>query len=101
MAHYLNVDADEVLFGPSTSQNTYVLAQSFLEKMNKNDEIIISDQEHEANAGSWHKMANKGINVIVWQIDPENGSLDIRDLKKLITKKTKFIAVTHCSNIIA
>ena len=41
MAEYLNVNTDEVLFGPSTSQNTYVLAQSFLENMNESDEIIL------------------------------------------------------------
>ena len=100
MAEYLNVNTEEVLFGPSTSQNTYVLAQSFLEKFESGDEIIVSDQEHEANAGSWHRMLNKGIKVIVWKIDPNTGSLDINDLKNLITEKTKFIAVTHCSNIV-
>ena len=100
MAQYLNVNTEEVLFGPSTSQNTYVLAQSFLEQMSKDDEIIVSDQEHEANAGSWHKMANKGIKVIVWEIDKDTGSLDTNDLKNLISAKTKFIAVTHCSNIV-
>ena len=100
MAEYLNVNTEEVLFGPSTSQNTYVLAQSFLEKFESGDEIIVSDQEREANAGSWHRMLNKGIKVIVWKIDPNTGSLDINDLKNLITEKTKFIAVTHCSNIV-
>ncbi len=100
MAEYLNVNTDEVLFGPSTSQNTYVLAQSFLENMNESDEIIVSDQEHEANAGAWHRMSKRGIKVKVWQIDIDTGSLNIKDLEKLITPKTKFIAVTHCSNIV-
>ena len=44
MAEYLNVNTDEVLFGPSTSQNTYVLAHAFLDMMSNQDEIIISDQ---------------------------------------------------------
>jgi cysteine desulfurase family protein (TIGR01976 family) len=100
MAEYLNVNTDEVLFGPSTSQNTYVLAHAFLEKMSNQDEIIISDQEHEANAGAWHRMADRGIKVKIWTIDPDTGSLDIKELKNLITEKTKFIAATHCSNVV-
>ena len=100
MAEYLNVNTDEVLFGPSTSQNTYVLAHAFLDKMSNQDEIIISDQEHEANAGAWHRMADRGIKVKIWTIDPDTGSLNIKDLKNLITEKTKFIAVTHCSNVV-
>ena len=100
MAEYLNVNTDEVLFGPSTSQNTYVLAHAFLDKMSNQDEIIISDQEHEANAGAWHRMADRGIKVKIWTIDPDTGSLDIKDLKNLITEKTKFIAATHCSNVV-
>ena len=100
MAEYLNVNTDEVLFGPSTSQNTYVLAHAFLDKMSNKDEIIISDQEHEANAGAWHRMADRGIKVKIWTIDPDTGSLNIKDLKNLITEKTKFIAATHCSNVV-
>ncbi len=100
MAEYLNVNTDEVLFGPSTSQNTYVLAHAFLDKMSNQDEIIISDQEHEANAGAWHRMADRGIKVKIWTIEPDTGSLDIKDLKNLITEKTKFIAATHCSNVV-
>ena len=100
MAEYLNVNTDEVLFGPSTSQNTYVLAHAFLDKMSNQDEIIISDQEHEANAGAWHRMADRGIKVKIWTIAPDTGSLDIKDLKNLITEKTKFIAATHCSNVV-
>ena len=100
MAEYLNVNTDEVLFGPSTSQNTYVLAHAFLDQMSNQDEIIISDQEHEANAGAWHRMADRGIKVKIWTIDPDTGSLDIKDLKNLITEKTKFIAATHCSNVV-
>ena len=100
MAEYLNVNTDEVLFGPSSSQNTYVLAHAFLDKMSNQDEIIISDQEHEANAGAWHRMADRGIKVKIWTIDPDTGSLDIKDLKNLITEKTKFIAATHCSNVV-
>ena len=81
MAEYLNVNTDEVLFGPSTSQNTYVLAQSFLENMNESDEIIVSDQEHEANAGAWHRMSKRGIKVKVWQIETDTGSVNIKDLE--------------------
>lgn len=83
MAEYLNVNTDEVLFGPSTSQNTYVLAHAFLDKMSNQDEIIISDQEHEANAGAWHRMADRGIKVKIWTIDPDTGSLDINHGKIL------------------
>ena len=84
MAAYLNVLPHEVSFGPSTSQNTYVLSQSFLSKMKSGDAIIVSEQEHEANAGSWHKMSKSNIEVIEWKVDPDSGRLDLEDLKLLI-----------------
>ena len=73
MARYLNVNEDEVMFGPSTSQNTYVLAQGFLKKMQPGDAVIISAQEHEANTGAWHRLAEHGMDVRVWPIDPDSG----------------------------
>ena len=100
MAEYLNINSDEVLFGPSTSQNTYVLAQGFLNNMGNRNKIIVSEQEHEANAGAWHRMKNNGVDVYLWKINPDNGCLDIEDLNKLMDEKVFLVAVTHCSNII-
>ena len=101
MAHYLNVNEDEVMFGPSTSQNTYVLTQGFLKKMQPGDAVIISQQEHEANTGAWHRLAGHGMDVRVWPIDPDSGRLSLDDLRPLLDEKVHFVAMTHCSNVVA
>src|SRR5579862_4511318 len=56
LGRYLGVGADEVHFGPSTSQNTYVLAQAFGKLLKPGDEIIVTDQDHEANSGVWRRL---------------------------------------------
>ncbi len=100
LAGYLNVATDEVHFGPSTSQNTYVLAQAFREMLEEGDEIVVTNQDHEANSGAWRKLADSGIVVSEWQVDPESGRLDLADLDELLTKKTRLVAFPHCSNIV-
>ncbi len=101
LAAYLNVGVDEVHFGPSTSQNTYVLAHALSGMWDDGDEIIVSNQDHEANAGAWRRMANMGIVVKEWQVDPETGHLDLAVLQGLITDKTRMIAFPHASNVVA
>ncbi|ADZ93384.1 aminotransferase class V-fold PLP-dependent enzyme [Marinomonas mediterranea] len=100
-ADYLNVDEREVHFGPSTSQNTYVLAQAFASLLTSGDEIIVTNQDHEANSGVWRRLASQGIVVKEWQVDPKTGLLSTSDLDRLITEKTKLLAFPHCSNIVA
>ena len=99
-ARYLNVDADEVLFGPSTSQNTYVLARACLERLAPGETIIVSAQEHEANSGVWRKLADYGIDIRIWPVDPHDGRLQLSDLLSLLDKKVRLVAVTHCSNLV-
>ena len=99
-ARYLNVDADEVLFGPSTSQNTYVLARACLERLAPGEAIIVSAQEHEANSGVWRKLADYGIDIRIWPIDPRDGRLHLGDLLSLLDNKVRLVAVTHCSNLV-
>jgi len=101
LARYLNVCDDEVMFGPSTSQNTYVLAQAFLVRLQEGDQIIVSEQEHEANAGAWRRMESHGITVTIWPIDPDTGRLDISALMGLMTDRIRIVAMTHCSNVVA
>lgn len=100
LAAYLNVSEDEVHFGPSTTQNLYVLAHAFRELWNEGDEIILSNQDHEANAGFWRRLGKTGIVIKEWCIDPETGKLNPDDLDNLLSDKTRLLAFPHCSNII-
>ena len=59
----LGVDEDELSFGPSTTQNAYVLSQAFREWMNEGDAIIVTDQDHEANSGPWRRLVDAGIEI--------------------------------------
>ena len=98
-AAYLGVEPDEVYFGPSTTQNTYVLAQAFRDYLEAGDEIIVTNQDHEANSGAWRKLADYGVTVREWQVDAE-GRLQLEDLRALLSEKTKIVAFPHCSNIV-
>lgn len=95
----LGVSPDEVAFGPSTTQNTYVLSQAFREWLEPGDAIVVTNQDHEANIGAWRRLADAGIEVREWQVDPQTGSLDPEALKPLL-KGARLLSFSHCSNVI-
>ncbi len=101
LAEYLNIEVDEVHLGPSTSQNTYVLANAFANILHEGDEIVVTNQDHEANSGVWRRLAKKGIIVKEWKVDPLTGTLDVSQLDVLFTSKTKLLLFPHCSNLVA
>jgi len=101
LAAVMGVETDEVSFGPSTTQNTYVLAQAFRQLLSTGDAIIVTNQDHEANSGPWRRLAEAGIEVREWQIDPDTGHLDIERLKNLLDDKVKLVCFPHCSNVVA
>ena len=97
----LNVAPREVQFGPSTSQNTYVLAQAFGEMLEAGDEIIVTEQDHEANSGAWRRMAEaRGLTLREWTVNPDTGQLDPAEFANLLNNKTRLVSFTHCSNIV-
>ena len=100
MARWLNVDTDEVSFGPSTSQNTYVVGQALRDTLSPGDEVVVTNQDHEANIGSWRRLEKAGIGIREWQVDPVSGELNPDDLDDLLTDRTRMVAFTHCSNIV-
>jgi len=99
LAEWLNVEVDEVHLGPSTSQNTYVLAQAFRRYLRPGDEIVVTNQDHEANIGAWARLQADGVTVRTWQVDAE-GALDIGDLERLLAPRTRLVAFTQCSNVV-
>jgi len=100
LAGYLNVEAAEVHLGPSTSQNIYVLSHAMRPMWNDGDEIIVSCQDHEANAGAWRRLEKRGMKIIEWHVNTETGLLEIEKLKSLFSENTKMVAFPHCSNVI-
>ena len=100
MAAWLNVDTEELHFGPSTSQNTYVLAQALRQELNAGEEVIITNQDHEANIGVWSRLEDEGIVVREWKIDPDTAELHPADLEALLSPRTRAVAFTHCSNLV-
>jgi selenocysteine lyase/cysteine desulfurase len=101
LAAAFNAEADEIMFGPSTSMNTYVLAQALRAELATGDEVIVTNQDHEANIGAWRRLAdgNSGIVVREWGVDPDTGRLDVKGLEQLLNARTKLVCVTQCSNI--
>ncbi|AXI42532.1 aminotransferase class V-fold PLP-dependent enzyme [Sulfitobacter sp. SK011] len=100
MAAILGVIGDELSFGPSTTQNTYVLAQAFGQMLEPGEAIVVTNQDHEANTGPWRRLADRGIEIREWCIDPDTGHLDTADLENLLDEKVRLVCFPHCSNVV-
>ena len=99
VAQMLGVPTKNIHIGPSTSQNTYVLANALRLSKLKKRVIIVSNQDHEANTGVWRNLASQGFEVREWKVRA-NGVLYLDDLKKLVDSNVCLIAFPHASNII-
>jgi len=99
-AQMINAKNNEVLIGSSTTMNMYVLSNAMKHFLKPGDEVIVTNQDHEANIGAWRKLGEEGLTIKEWKLNPSNGELEINKLEKLLSSKTKIVAVTHCSNIV-
>ena len=97
----LNIDISELTIGPSTSMNSYVMSQAIGDHWQDGDEIVVTNQDHEANSGVWRRKAiEKSVTVREWKVDPSSGLLDVEDLLPLLNEKTRWVFFSHCSNVV-
>lgn len=64
------------------------------------NEIIVAETAHEANAGPWYRLANRGFQVHTWPLGPEGLDLPLDSLKNLLSDRTRLVAFPHVSNIL-
>ena len=100
VAMAMNLAADWIHFGPSTSANTYTLGRAFESWLRPADAIIVTNQDHEANSGAWRKLASRGVEIREWKVDPQTGQLHVDDFEKLLDSKVRLVAMPHASNIV-
>jgi selenocysteine lyase/cysteine desulfurase len=103
LAAMMSIAREEVSFGPSTSANTFVLAQAVRQWLSgTGGAVVVTNQDHEANSGVWRRLAEEGIEVREWRLDPATGSLDLETLDALLADgKVRLVCFPHCSNVIA
>ena len=99
LAKLLRIPTNNLHVGPSTSQNTYVLANALRLSKIKKKVIIVSNQDHESNTGVWRNLESQGFEIREWRVR-SNGSLYLDDLKNLIDSAVCMIAFPHVSNIV-
>jgi len=70
-AEMINAQNDEIIIGASTTMNMYVLSNAMRSLLNPGDEVIVTNQDHEANVGAWRRLAEHGMTIKEWKINPD------------------------------
>ncbi|MFL2887438.1 MAG: aminotransferase class V-fold PLP-dependent enzyme [Pelagibacteraceae bacterium] len=98
---YLNAKSrEEIIFTKNATEAINLVASSYGEKfIQRGDEILLTELEHHANYVPWHFLREKKGAIIKFAKCNDKGEVEIDEIKKLITSKTKIIAVTHLSNV--
>jgi|TARA_B110001452_G_scaffold263360_1_gene264694 cysteine desulfurase/selenocysteine lyase len=91
---------EEIIFTKGATDSINLIASSFGEKfINKGDEILTTELEHHSNYVPWNFLREKKGAIIKFAEVNKNGEVEIDEIKKLISNKTKIIAITHLSNV--
>jgi cysteine desulfurase family protein (TIGR01976 family) len=91
---------DEVVMGGATTALIFVLTQALLPGIKPGDEIIVTNTDHESNIGGWMRLQQAGAVVKVWEVDRDSLELRLEDLDRLLGPRTRWVAMTHASNIL-
>ncbi len=99
MAEMINAAPEEIVIGPSSTMNVYVLSHALRAGFKPGDELIVTNLDHETNIGAWRRLAQTGVVIKEWCMVPETAELAIEHLEALLTERTRLVCFTHCSNI--
>ena len=100
MADFFHCDKDEVIFGQNMTTIAFALARAIARELNPGDEIVVTTLDHDANVAPWRALEEKGVVIRQADIHESDCTLNLDDLKKKITAKTKLVAVGYASNAV-
>jgi cysteine desulfurase/selenocysteine lyase len=102
VARFINAPStDSVIFTRGTTEGINLVAYSWaLTNLKKGDEILTTFMEHHSNTVPWYQVCERtGAVIKRVELNPD-GTLHLDDLDKLITDRTKLVAVTQQSNVL-
>jgi cysteine desulfurase family protein (TIGR01976 family) len=100
VADLLGCEADEIVFGPNMTTLTFALSRALGRELKAGDEIIVTRLDHDANVAPWVALEERGAVIRSADINTEDCTLDMEGLKRLITARTRLVAVGYASNAV-
>ncbi len=99
-AEFVNAERpEEVVMGPTSTLLVQLLARAMAHQFTPGDEVVVTRADHESNIGAWVRLESIGVIPRFWEFNPQTQTLDLDDLGRVMSKRTKLVAFTHASNI--
>jgi cysteine desulfurase family protein (TIGR01976 family) len=100
VAAFLGCDDDEVVFGANMTTLTLAMSRSIGRDLQPGDEILVTTLDHDANVAPWLALEERGVIVRTVDIHQSDCTLDLTDLERQLTARTKVVAIGYASNAV-
>jgi cysteine desulfurase family protein (TIGR01976 family) len=99
-AAFLGADVDEVGFGQNMTTLNFALSRTVGRELTDGDEIVVTRLDHDANVSPWLELA-RDRGLVVRRVDiRDDGTLDLGDLERQLSGRTRIVALPWASNAI-
>src|SRR5215467_4098655 len=93
--------AQEIVFTRNATEAMNLVAYVFgVDRIKAGDEIVLSIMEHHSNIVPWHFLRERKGAVIKWAPVDDEGNFLLDEFEKLLTPRTKLVAIAHMSNML-
>jgi cysteine desulfurase family protein (TIGR01976 family) len=100
IADLLGSDAEEIVFGPNMTTLTFAVSRSIGRELGPGDEILLTNLDHSANVSPWQALAERGVKIQFADIREQDCTLDMDDLARKLSSRTKVVATGYASNAV-
>ena len=102
VARFINsLSAEQVIFSKNATESLNLIAYSYgMEKLKKDDEIVLSIMEHHSNLVPWQKVAKTTGAKLNYMYINDEFEISDEEIENKITDKTKIVGITHVSNVL-
>ena len=102
IAEFINAKhREEIIFSKNETESLNLIAYSYgIEKLKKDEEVVISIMEHHSNLVPWQKVTKKTGSKLKYMYINENYEIPDEEIENKITEKTKIVGITHISNVL-
>ena len=100
VAKFIGADGkEEIIFVRNTNEAINLVMHAWGTSLKAGDEIVLTQMEHHANIVPWQFLQKNGVTLKFVDIT-NDGQLDMEEMKKFVTKKTRLVSVMHVSNVL-